>query len=70
MNTWSLIIGGLWVALLIFQIWRGKTLDALASKYAPSRIVSRKTEPVLFWVSIAVQVFILAVVLLVIYFLV
>ena len=70
MNTWLLIIGIFWFALLVYQIWRGKTPEAFPSKYAPSRIVSRKTEPVHFWVSIAVQIFIFAAVLLSIYFLV
>ena len=59
MNTWLLIIAGIVYAVIVYQIWIGKAPDPFPSQYAAQRSVSRKTEPVKFWLAIAIQ-FILA----------
>lgn len=59
MNTWLLIAGGILYAAIVYQIWIGKAPDPFPSQYAAQRSVSRKTQPVLYWLAIAVQ-FILA----------
>ena len=59
MNTWLLIISGIVYAAIVYQIWIGKAPDPFPSQFAAQRSVSRKTQPVLFWLAIAVQ-FILA----------
>ena len=59
MNIWLLLISGIVYVAIVYQIWIGKAPDPFPSQYAAQRSVSRKTQPVLFWLEIAVQ-FILA----------
>ena len=54
MNTWLLIAGGIGFAIIVYQIWRGKT-SISASRESPALSVFRKTQPVAFWLIIAFQ---------------
>lgn len=54
MNTWLIIAGGVGFAIIVYQIWRGKT-SISAGKESPALSVFRKTQPVAFWVIIAFQ---------------
>lgn len=54
MNTWLLIIGGIMYAVIVYQIWRGKT-SISAGKESPALSIFRKTQPVAFWLIIAFQ---------------
>jgi Trk-type K+ transport system membrane component len=53
-DTWLLIIGGIGFAIIVYQIWRGKT-SISAGKESPAMSVSRTTQPVAFWLIIAFQ---------------
>ena len=68
MNTWLLIIGGILYAILVYQIWRGETREAIPSTSGWRARISRKTEPVKFWLNIALQLIIVTVLILVFYF--
>jgi len=56
MNTdiWLLIIGGIGFAIIVYQMWRGKT-SISAGKNSPAMSVSRTAQPVAFWLIIAFQ---------------
>ena len=54
MNTWLLIASGIGFAIIVYQIWRGKT-SISAGRESPALSVFRKTQPVAFWLIIAFQ---------------
>ena len=55
MNTdiWLLSIGGIGLAIIVYQIWRGKT--SISAGREPAMSIFRKTQPVAFWLIIAFQ---------------
>ncbi|TAK12770.1 MAG: hypothetical protein EPO32_07425 [Anaerolineae bacterium] len=55
MDTWILIAGGIGFAIIVYQIWKGKTTIS-AGRESPAMSVFRETQPVAFWVIIAFQV--------------
>ncbi|TAK12771.1 MAG: hypothetical protein EPO32_07430 [Anaerolineae bacterium] len=62
MNILMLVAGGILYVLIVYQIWIGKAPDPFPSQYAPQRSVSRKTQPVAFWLAIALQIILATVV--------
>jgi hypothetical protein len=64
MDTFVLVIGGLMLAAIVVQIWRGATFANInPGTFAPS--VYRKTQPTRFWMLIGVQVLVLVAVIVV-----
>ena len=45
----------IWDALIILQIWRGKTFAFSSQKWEPPRSRLRSTEPGAFWLAIGMQ---------------
>jgi len=68
-DLFLLVLGGVFYAMVGYQIWRGE-LTLSDNRNKSSWTVSRKTQPVAFWVILAVQLALITGLLLLFYFLV
>ena len=62
-----LIMGGIFYAILLYEIWKGE-FKLSSSKNSTSLIISRKTHPVIYWVGMAIQFILITGLRLVFYF--